>query len=253
MLVIIGLIVGGVLMGRDLIRASELQSIASDYQKYKTVIQTFRVKYNALPGDFSEATVFWPASGSCGHQTVQPSGQTCNGNGDYKLNAGAEGYRFWQHLALAGLIQGEYAGASGPDQVYWHVVPGWNTPVSKVDNAAWNALSVYYDNAAFGYSAIGGDIAAGTFAYGINQIHLATVTGTTYNNGSIMTPQEQWQLDLKIDDGKPGTGKMRANDYRTCTDAADQFAAATSTPVYDMSRTDKVCAITFLLDGINYN
>ena len=44
-LVIIGLITGGILTGQELIRASELNSVASDYNKVKTAINTFQLKY----------------------------------------------------------------------------------------------------------------------------------------------------------------------------------------------------------------
>src|SRR3954468_21990802 len=50
-LVIIGLIVGGVLVGQDLIRAAEIRATVGQYEKYNTAINTFRSKYNGLPGD----------------------------------------------------------------------------------------------------------------------------------------------------------------------------------------------------------
>src|ERR1700691_433072 len=50
-LVIIGLIVGGVLVGQDLIRAAEVRAQISQIEKYNTAVNTFRDKYNALPGD----------------------------------------------------------------------------------------------------------------------------------------------------------------------------------------------------------
>ena len=49
-LVIIGLIVGGILTGKDLIRAAELRSVQSDKEKIVTAINTFELKYNCLPG-----------------------------------------------------------------------------------------------------------------------------------------------------------------------------------------------------------
>ena len=57
-LVIIGLIVGGVLVGRDLIRSAELQTIITDKNKYITAVNTFRTKYNELPGDMKTATTY---------------------------------------------------------------------------------------------------------------------------------------------------------------------------------------------------
>ena len=44
-IVIIGLIVGGVLVGRDLIRASQLRGLISEVEEFKTAANTFRLKY----------------------------------------------------------------------------------------------------------------------------------------------------------------------------------------------------------------
>jgi prepilin-type N-terminal cleavage/methylation domain-containing protein len=52
-LVIIGLIVGGVLVGRDLISAAAVRAQVSQIEKYNTAVNTFRAKYGALPGDIS--------------------------------------------------------------------------------------------------------------------------------------------------------------------------------------------------------
>ncbi len=50
-LVIIGLIIGGVLVGKDLIKAAEIRSTIGQYEKYKTAVNTFKLKYSGLPGD----------------------------------------------------------------------------------------------------------------------------------------------------------------------------------------------------------
>ena len=50
-LVIIGLIAGGVLVGRDLIEAAAIRQQITQVERFKTAVQTFRTKYNGLPGD----------------------------------------------------------------------------------------------------------------------------------------------------------------------------------------------------------
>ncbi len=47
MLVIIGLIIGGVLVGQDLIRAAEVRAQISQIEKYNTGVETFYGKYGA--------------------------------------------------------------------------------------------------------------------------------------------------------------------------------------------------------------
>src|ERR1700728_2487693 len=54
-LVIIGLIVGGVLVGQDLIKAAEVRATVGQYEKYNAAVNTFRTKYNGIPGDIPQA------------------------------------------------------------------------------------------------------------------------------------------------------------------------------------------------------
>ena len=74
-LVIIGLIVGGVLAGRDLIRAATLRAVIKEVKNYETVIHIFRDKYGYLPADMPNARDYWPA---CNDNGANP----CNGDGD---------------------------------------------------------------------------------------------------------------------------------------------------------------------------
>jgi len=50
-LVIIGLIVGGVLVGQDLIQAARLRGIITEFEQYKTSVFVFKNKYDGYPGD----------------------------------------------------------------------------------------------------------------------------------------------------------------------------------------------------------
>src|SRR5262249_9059877 len=57
-LVIIGLITGGILVGRDLIHAAEIRSTVAQEEKLNVAAQTFRTKYNCLAGDCADAATF---------------------------------------------------------------------------------------------------------------------------------------------------------------------------------------------------
>ena len=50
-MVIIGLIIGGILVGRDLINVAAIRSQISQIEQYQTAVNTFRGKYGYLPGD----------------------------------------------------------------------------------------------------------------------------------------------------------------------------------------------------------
>jgi prepilin-type N-terminal cleavage/methylation domain-containing protein len=54
-LVIIGLLAGGILIGRDLIREAELRSQIRQFQEYELAYRTFQTKYDCLPGDCARA------------------------------------------------------------------------------------------------------------------------------------------------------------------------------------------------------
>ncbi len=50
-LVIIGLLVGGILVGRDLIKSSEIRAQIKQFEEFKTAANAFKTKYGYLPGD----------------------------------------------------------------------------------------------------------------------------------------------------------------------------------------------------------
>lgn len=87
-LVILGLLVGGVLGGQALIRASELRSVMAGRDTLVSAITIFKNKYNSFPGDLTNATAIWGAAhatpATC-ITTVGSGTQTCNGNGDGKI------------------------------------------------------------------------------------------------------------------------------------------------------------------------
>ena len=86
-LVILGLLIGGVLSGQSLIRASELRSVTQQYQSIIAATVSFRDKYFAIPGDMNNASQFWglqASYGSC-YNAASSSALTCNGNGNGKV------------------------------------------------------------------------------------------------------------------------------------------------------------------------
>ena len=64
-LVIIGLIIGGVLVGQDLIEAAETRKQIQEIERYDAAANTFRTKYKGIPGDIRDFTQYintteWP-------------------------------------------------------------------------------------------------------------------------------------------------------------------------------------------------
>ena len=152
-LVIIGLIVGGVLVGRDMIRAAELRSIVTDVERYKTAVFTFQEKYNALPGDMADATSIWGvASGGCPNG-ARSGTQTCDGDGNGQVMPWVpEVFLFWQHLSNAGLIAGQFSGVDGPANDGYHSVIGFNSPAARYPTGGYTVGYWGSSNAAmFGF------------------------------------------------------------------------------------------------------
>lgn len=231
---IIGLLVGGILTGQSLIRSAELRSVTAELQTYKSAVKIFRDKHLGLPGDFPHATDMWGSMTNCG--VANPSGtgtQTCDGDGSNSLNQApassqtAEYYTFWQHLANAGLIKGQYTGISGSGSSYNAVIDE-NSPASALSLAGWS-VSHY-------------DVLAGTsndYGYRFSDHLMFGGQKTTGTTGGVLTPEETWSIDKKIDDGMSGLGNVIATNRSDCTlsGSATDYEAP-----YNLQNTLKVCA-----------
>lgn len=213
-LVILGLLTGGILAGQSLIRAAELRSIPSDYGRYVTAIQTFHDRYQAIPGDFRNATRFWNrqtgdswcVSNASPAATVASPG-TCDGDGDGAISWGAtaasqtgENFQIWRQLALAGLIEGSYTGLAGSGSNA-HAIPGENAPASRISRSAWYASRYGTSNAGSGSTLAG---YYGNFLF----VGYSSASATSWPSGKILTAQEAWNIDTKMDDGKPARGNL---------------------------------------------
>ena len=233
-LVILGLLTGGILAGQNLIRAAELRSVTTQYNAFSAAVQTFRDKYFALPGDMRNAEAFWgqAASGASCATTASTSTETCNGDGDGRVESTGgtanEIFRFWQHLANAGLVEGSYTGVTGSGGTN-HGVTGMNVPRGRISNSGWFS---YYHGAATNH-----------FNRALeNVIYVGGQTATGGTHDDIFTPEEAWNIDTKMDDGRPAYGNVTPMEFSPCTNAAnrDDFAAE-----YALTRTSGSCFITF--------
>jgi prepilin-type N-terminal cleavage/methylation domain-containing protein len=112
-LVIIGLLLGGVLKGQELIQSARVRNLIAQQDGVKAAYFGFLDRYRALPGDYGQATNNIPGCGSC---------QNGDNNGQI---TGYEAIFAWEHLSKAGFITGSYvAGGATPT-----AAPS-NTPVN---------------------------------------------------------------------------------------------------------------------------
>lgn len=249
-LVILGLLTGGILTGQTLIRAAELRSISTEFQRYQSAVHTFRDKYFALPGDMRNATDFWGAVdgndglGSDCYTANSTNALTCNGDGDGEIDTytgqsigGMEAVRFWQHLANAGLIEGQFTGA--PNGVVTAdnrlAARGVNVPTSKLGQAAWWAS--YAGNITSTSAYIWPGNHGNVFIFG-------NVEPTDITEIPALRPEEAWNIDTKLDDGKPGTGSLLI--YRNLTNChTSNDGTNPSGSDYQLSSSDIECFLFF--------
>jgi prepilin-type N-terminal cleavage/methylation domain-containing protein len=256
---IIALIISGILAGQSMMRSSQLQSVIGEVARYKQAMGDFRDKYHALPGDFTGATALWgsadgviPSDAAC-ETTIGTGTQTCDGNGDGYISwqsGGAgnvahqyESFRAWQHLANAGMLDGNYSGVNGPISVF-DSQPGINVPASKLPAAGYNVTELLYNQAIFGGN--------GTNYFPVNYQHFLQFgfRATTINGGTlgpVLTTSEALMLDSKMDDGLPGSGNVLT--WQKGATVSPNCATSTNpaTARYDMTQSGFQCSLLFLL------
>lgn len=245
-LVILGLLVGGVLSGQSLIRAAELRSYAAESERIRAAMHSFRDKYFSLPGDMTNATQFWGVAAGTGNDatcenTESTDNRTCNGNGDgyvgtNQVNEG-ERFRFWQQLAAAGLIEGRYTGRTdSATSGSFVLTAGKNVPNLK--GSATFTVVAKADS--LGSAFMFNGTPSGNY--------LEFRNSAAGSSSQPLAPAEQWNLDSKLDDGRPGYGVLTGpistwnGVGATCTSTTDP-----STANYNLNVPDKVCRFNLLV------
>src|SRR2546422_2324011 len=103
-LVIIGLLLGGILKGQELINSAKVKNLANDFRVIPTYIYAYQDKFKALPGDDAQVQVH---VGNTGTQGATPPAGNGVINGNWNSVAPAdESFLFWQHVRLANLAAG---------------------------------------------------------------------------------------------------------------------------------------------------
>lgn len=113
-LVIIGLLLGGVLKGQELITQAKIRNVANDLNGMSAAVYGYQDRYKRFPGDDNGAAARWtnpPAVSGDGNARVGLPGNA--GIIDCATSA-AENCQFWQHLRLAGFIAGDAATKLAP-------------------------------------------------------------------------------------------------------------------------------------------
>jgi len=175
-LVIIGLLLGGVLKGQELITSARVRNLISQQDGIKAAYFGFLDRFRALPGDYSLAST------NIANVAVGANG---NGNGQIRTvllgDAIDEHVAVWDHLSHAGFINGSYTYAALPE-----------SPATVPSNPYVRYIQVIYD-AVYG---TGG---------GAPRHNIKTGNGIP---SEILA-----EIDRKIDDGNPVGGVFQFSTY----------------------------------------
>ncbi len=242
-MIIIGLLIGGVLKGQELINNSKVARTIKDLKSFQAAINTFQDSYKSLPGDITSATTLIP---NC------TAANNCNdGNGNLKIGTeeldawhyfqnktiASENTQFWKHLAMADLIGGINPGANVMD---W----GQTFPAGPFGGGYTVAENV-------GTGAGSDDT---SFSGRIIRIHDCPVNCNELEgpNATVLSTNAAASIDRKMDDGSPLTGIVRASGAGAAhvggADACTDRNGSTGT-YNENSTAGQACAVYLRIDN----
>lgn len=193
-LVIIGLLLGGVLKGQELIQSARVRNLISVQDGIKAAFFGFQDRFRAFPGDYSLAT-------------TNINGATVNGNGNGRIENNAacggaagcqaqENIGVWDQLSHAGFINGTYTFAAAMSDA------------TNPKNPYGIYLDLIYDN-----------------TYGLAN----SPTKHNLKTGGQIPIEIIAEVDRKIDDGMPYTGAFQFSIYQG-NGAAQPTQGSTASP-----------------------
>ncbi|MBF0357761.1 MAG: prepilin-type N-terminal cleavage/methylation domain-containing protein [Magnetococcales bacterium] len=217
--VIIGLLLGGVLKGQEMISSARSHSLVTQSNGFKAAILGFTDRYRAMPGDYRSASNNIPGMTATTFTTDGSwavGGHDGDGNGrigftedaataynttavDFipeDTNRSSESANAWMQLGNAGYISGAYNGT----------ITG--AAADSVTTATWVCATDVCPKNAFG-----GDV---ILIYDDEQTGRTNVANTAFANqlwsGKGIPVGVISNIDAKVDDGDPGTGSFRVGD-----------------------------------------
>ncbi len=142
-LVIIGLLLGGILKGQEMITQAKIKNLINDFNGVTVAVTSYQDRYRALPGDDPNATTRW---------TTQAP---VSGNGDGVIGGlyndatlTTESHLFWQHLRIAGFVSGltTGTGAGQPPTNAAGGIIGVESGVVGTNGLGFSSLIVCFSN-----------------------------------------------------------------------------------------------------------
>lgn len=207
-LVIIGLLLGGVLKGQELINSAKVKNMVTDFKNTQVYIYGYQDKFRALPGDDANA------ASHVGSTALQSATNEGNGviSGAWNSESGTdESVIFWQHVRLAGLAPGatDFSSAALISAALPTNADGGRIGVESISDFNDNTEKVTSPSKLSGAFVICSAGVLGKFAK---------------------------QIDTTLDDGETSTGSVRAYE-----DGETTWLPTTGTGAIDDSTPYNVC------------
>lgn len=172
-LVIIGLLLGGVLRGQELINSARVKNITRDFQNVQVYIYGYQDRFRSVPGDDNDAVGHVGAGANATTGGPLGNGQI-GGEWDSAIQTD-ESYMFWQQVRLAGL-------APGSTQL--------GAPEFEPRNASGGRIGVQ--------------------SIGANFTEILYMRGSYAVCSGLILGRDALQIDVMLDDGNTETGNVRA-------------------------------------------
>jgi hypothetical protein len=116
-MVVVGLLLGAVMKGQEIITNAKIKKIENDYNGVKVAIYLYQSRYLALPGDDLRAQTRWFEGGvksGDGNRFINGTFDSAEDTDESRL--------FWSHLRCAGLIAGEKTSTDLPIHAFQGVM-----------------------------------------------------------------------------------------------------------------------------------
>lgn len=209
-IIIVGLLIASISVGRDLIQASKIRNVMKQLSNYGTAMNTFEMKYSALPGDISNSS------------GVGLGGNAGNGDGLIEDSDGGEPdladneiVYFWEHLNEAGFINGKFDGDA--------------------------------DNGILGETFPEVKIGGGMTIYGVletqeNYFHIGVENSEEGKQifSNVLVPEDAFSLDNKFDDGFPLKGMVVARSVGCASNPTEYSCASEPITISNGGASTKV-------------
>jgi prepilin-type N-terminal cleavage/methylation domain-containing protein len=214
-LIIIGLLAAGISGGSSLISHAKMNSLIKDINSSKFNLYSFKLTYDQIPGDFNKASAFFNVS---------------SGNGDGSVNTDDELKYAAQHLAKADIISNEGYDASS----------NYAIKINSHSNAGYIYKNLKYSGES--------SIQIGYYNNAPESAHIILFANKDSNNSSnynkaFLKPKELYQIDRKLDDGKPDAGTISYTSYNGSTNTRSNSSVnkCADSSKYYISKKDVAC------------